>query len=160
MHCKGYGQDSYKRLSQLVSRQTVLLEEKFSALLKTLYGRQKWMYPAIFVNMNCIDELHYRLEQPDSWRYIQKPLHLKPSMVGPPGGSCMHHMACCLFCYLFGSYACSRECNHKKEFVGLQDLLQSVRICMLMLTLPRVRYLISPTGLGVMQRLPHSVAWK
>lgn len=30
------------------------------------------MYPAIFVNMNCIDELHYRLEQPDSWRYISK----------------------------------------------------------------------------------------
>jgi len=59
----------YKRLSQLVSRQTVLLEEEFSALLKTTYGRQKWTYSAIFVDMNLIDALHCRLEQQDSWRY-------------------------------------------------------------------------------------------
>jgi len=77
-------------------------------------------------------------------------------MVGPPSMV----MACSLFCYLFGSYACSRECYPQKGICGIARSVTECQDLYVMLTLPRVRYLISPTGLGVMQRLPHSVAWK
>jgi len=75
-------------------------------------------------------------------------------MVGPPGGSRLAAYSDTCLAVMHAP----ENITLRKELVGLQDLSQSVRICMLMLTLPR--YLISPTGLGVMQRLPHSVAWK
>ncbi len=38
---KQYEQESYKRLSKLISQQKVLPEEVFTALLKKIYKRQK-----------------------------------------------------------------------------------------------------------------------